>query len=131
MKVSISVCIVFVFLVSQVSFGQDERYFPIGLMELMANPERLSGKVITIRGFMQIQHEPRELNAATLYLHEEDAKYLLYNGIAISLSKQMVRDKEKLNRRYVSLTGKVSVTPTASGWRIITLTDIQTCMPLE
>jgi hypothetical protein len=131
MKVSISSCIVCFFLMGQVSFGQDDRYFPISLMELMANPEKLSGKIITIRGFIQIQHEPRELTAATLYLHEEDAKHSLYNGIGVSVSKQMIRDKEKLNRRYVSLTGRVTMTPTASGWHIITLTDIQTCMPLE
>jgi hypothetical protein len=130
MKHVISFLVAIVSLAGPVSFSQDSKYFPVSMIELMANPEKLNGAVVSVRGFLQIQLGMRELTSASLYLHEEDAKYALDNEIGISLSEKMINNIEKIDQRYVSLTGKVKVTATASGWRLITITDIQSCTPL-
>jgi hypothetical protein len=101
----------------------------VSLIELIVNPEKFNGKIITVRGFLQIQHEQREITFATLYLHEEDEKHLLDNGVLVKTTEQMIQNKEKLDLHYVVLTGKVRITPTDYGGHIVSITDIQSCIP--
>ena len=62
-------------LAGQVGNAQDSGPKIISLLELISNPPKFNGKVVTIRGFLEISD--RDLIYAVLHLHEEDAKYEL------------------------------------------------------
>jgi hypothetical protein len=118
------------FLTARISFVQDGRVLSVSMVQLMAIPEQLNGKVITVRGFLLIVYQRHDRAAAFLYLHEEDQKHSLDNGVLVIPSKQMIKNEETLNRQYVSLTGKAKITPT-SGLPIVAMTDIQSCVLIE
>ena len=75
-------------------------------MELIANPEKYDNKTVTVLGYLSFFHEKHRVIAAFLYLHEEDAKNLLPNEIVVVPSEQMLQDEEKIDRKYVILTGR-------------------------
>jgi hypothetical protein len=94
------------FLLAGLALAQ-ERPNPVSIIELIAAPEKFEGKLVTVRGFLSINHEkPNGLYNAVLYLHQEDAKnVLLSNQIGLVPNEQMLREEEKINRMYVMLTG--------------------------
>jgi len=98
-----------------------------GLISILADPERFNGKQVTVIGFLLVEHQPKHVPAATLFLHEEDAKNLLSNGVVVVPSEQMVREREKIDRMYVMLTGTVRVVPAVGpdDARGIVIKDIQ------
>jgi hypothetical protein len=105
------------------------RPVPLGLslIQLMANPEKFDGKLVTVQGFLRIGQEPKHGIEAVLYLHEEDAKNLLGNLVLVTSSDQMWRDREKIDRMYVVLTGSFRAVPGANGAYLPVLKDIQIC----
>jgi hypothetical protein len=54
------------FLTARISFVQDGRVLSVSMVQLMAIPEQLNGKVITVRGFLLIVYQPHDRAAAFL-----------------------------------------------------------------
>jgi len=49
----------------------------VSLIELISNPEKFDGKVVTVQGFLALDRRRHDLLAHYLYLHREDADNLL------------------------------------------------------
>jgi hypothetical protein len=94
------------------------------MVQLIVNPEQFDGKEISIIGFLSMGRE-----GDLLYFHEEDGTHaILQNAIRVQGSKQMHRDAEKLNLKYVKLSGIFHVNdrskvPFYSG----TINDVRSC----
>ena len=83
-----------------------DSYNPVSVIQLIAMPEKFDRQLVTVWGYLRIDHEPKHGVTCVLYLHREDADNLLAgNAIFVEPSAQMLRDEEKINRMYVSLTG--------------------------
>lgn len=95
-------------------FGQD-RPILVSPIQLIANPEKYENKTVTVKGYLVFSHEKGRVIATFLYLHEEDARNLLPNEITVVSSEQMLRDEEKLDRKYVALTGVSAISSPAGG----------------
>jgi len=109
-----------------------ERPLPVSLIQLIANPERFDGKPVSVQGFLGSLGEHPEFigQFPILYLHQEDGKNLLaYNSVWVSPSKQMQRDREKINLMYVKLTGvfRAGRGPVGSSFGVGTITDVESC----
>jgi len=91
-------------LVTAFPFAQD-RSTPVSLIELIAHVEKFDNQLVTVQGFLRITHERKHGVRANLYLHEEDAKNLLNNDVLVMASQEMLRDEEKIDRKYMILTG--------------------------
>ncbi len=78
-------------------------------------------------GFLSIERHPKHAASAILYLHEEDANNLLPNGIVVVPSEQMTREREKIDKMYVILTGTVRVVPAEGpeGAHVVVIKDNQ------
>jgi hypothetical protein len=90
------------------------------IIQLLANPEKFDGKLVDIRGYLVIEHQPRHASQAAIWLHEEDARNILGNEIGVVPSEQMLRDEEKINHVYVLLRGTFRAVPSDGGeshWR--------------
>jgi hypothetical protein len=119
------------FIISSSARGQANSDKPpqlVTMIELLGNPARYDGKLITVRGFLEMWKPPRDVASSILYLHEEDATFLL-NGIAVVPTSEMLERFDSRNRRYVSLTGEVAVTATGSEGTIVGIRNIQECEP--
>jgi hypothetical protein len=97
------------------------------VIELIASPEKFGKKFVEVTAFLRFENQPRHAVQATLWLHEEDAKNLLPNGIAVVPSDQMLRDEERLDRMYVVLQGTFYAVPTEGGGVILEITNVQNC----
>jgi hypothetical protein len=106
--------------------GQGEPV-PSSLVELITSPKKYDRKLVVVQGFVHIESE-KPHGFVVAYLGEDDAKDALTSkGIFIVPSKQMLRDREKINGKYVVLTGSFRATPSANGGYIPVLKDIQSC----
>jgi hypothetical protein len=75
----------------------------VGMIALLASPEKYNGKVISTVGFLNIGSMPENDN---LWLYEADGKSLLYmNTIALDLSDDQRKEFMPLNHTYVLITG--------------------------
>lgn len=102
----------------------------LGLIEILSASEKVDRKLVTVQGFLRIDHEPRHGVRAILYLHEEDANHLLAsNGVLVLPNAEMLRDEEKINNMYVVLTGVVRSMQAANGGHIVTIEDVRSCVP--
>ena len=55
-------------------YGQDKS-ISVNMVELLANPEKFDGQVVTVFGFLTMDHQKHHpMMGAFLSLHEEDAK---------------------------------------------------------
>jgi hypothetical protein len=71
------------------------------LVQLIATPEKYDGKLVTVVGFLVIEHE-----GDSLYLHREDYENaLLPNSIWVDTTKEMGKNKQSLSLKYVKITG--------------------------
>src|ERR1039458_7879227 len=79
----------------------------ISIIRLVAAPEKFDGKMVAVEGLLRIGEHPEFFGEQPiLYLHDEDAKNLLAaNAVWVIPSDQMRRDREKLDRMYVNMTG--------------------------
>lgn len=77
--------------------------FDISLIKLIANPEKYDGKVIQVRGYLNLEFEGN-----AIYLHKEDySKALTDNGFWVNFSKE-IAEKKNLNdysKKYVIIVG--------------------------
>jgi hypothetical protein len=103
---------------------------PVSLIQLIANPRRFDGKVVTTWGFLSTGPS---IDAGTtipswLYLHEEDAKNLLTsNAVPVSPSRQMIKNQKELDRTYVELTGRVSLSPPGADFPAAVIKHVDNC----
>jgi hypothetical protein len=73
---------------------------PASLIQLIANPEKYDGKLVTVQGFLKLGEHP------ALWVHDEDFKNVLWsNSIWVEPSAQMVREGEAIEFMYVDLEG--------------------------
>jgi hypothetical protein len=75
----------------------------VGMVALLAAPERYEGKIIRTLGFMCIEFE-----GDALYLHEEDYRHgLRKNSLALRLSESQRKQFKGLSLKYVLIEGTV------------------------
>ena len=76
----------------------------VTLVQLIANPDRVDGKLIRVIGFLRLEFE-----GDVLYLHREDYENeILGNGIWVSVTPAIAKQKATLNMNYVLLEGVFS-----------------------
>lgn len=81
----------------------DTKPIGVGMVALLATPQRYEGKVIRTIGFMCVEFE----NDA-LYLHEEDYRHGLHkNSFALRLSESQRKEFKGLSLKYVLIEGTV------------------------
>ena len=75
----------------------------VGMVALLAAPERYEGKRILTHGFLSIHFE----NDA-LYLHEEDFRHALTkNSFALRLTEAQRKQFKPLSQKYVVIAGRM------------------------
>jgi hypothetical protein len=127
MKYAATLVLVLIFF-AQASSNAQDRAAVISVVGLLGNPEKFDAKLVMVQGFLQIEDQPRHRLQTSLYLHEEDAKNLLgSNAILVIPSEQMLRDKEKIDRMYVILTGTVHVVRATNDAETVVLKEIRNC----
>jgi hypothetical protein len=83
--------------------AQDSTPVPIqvSLIQLIATPEKFDGKLVQVRGFLQMGRE-----GDLIFLDKSSCDNVVpMNAIWIHRSEQMGKDKLKLNRKYVEVLG--------------------------
>jgi hypothetical protein len=77
--------------------------FDISLIKLIANPEKYDGKLVQVRGYLNLEFEGN-----AIYLHKEDySKSLTDNGFWVNFSKE-ISEKKNINdysKKYVIIVG--------------------------
>jgi hypothetical protein len=119
------------FVVACLLFGSDAGFGQevpkrVSLVQLLANPKKFEGALVTVQGFL-LMGRHRDLSVHALYLHREDADNLIDNFVLIALSDQMRHDEEQLDRMYVVVTGKFRVVQDVNKSDIATIKDIIDC----
>jgi len=116
-----------------VALGQ---YHPplVSPIDLIANAQKYDKREVTVQGYLLFFHERNHVIAASLYLHEEDAKNRLPNAITVVPNERMLRDEEKIDRKYVTLTGLFFAVRSASSGSyesgvIPVIKDVRSCTP--
>ena len=103
---------------------------PASLIQLIANPDRFDGQIVTVDGFLVLGEHPEFVGQqARLYVHQVDADNLLGNAVWVVASSEMRRNREKLDHIYVLLTGtfRKSGSKESDPYRAGTLTRVQLC----
>lgn len=84
--------------------GQPDQPARVSLVALLAAPEKFDGKLVYVTGYLRLDEE-----GDTLYLSETDYLHaLLRNGVWVERTKEMERDIENLDSKYVSIAGYFS-----------------------
>lgn len=93
----------------------------IGMIPLLAAPQKYDGKVIRTRGFLNLRFE-----CDSLWLHREDLQAsLLKNSFALSLTQKQREEFKSLNHTYVMVQGILhSKGPDNPGLASGTISDI-------
>ena len=125
-KFYVSVLLAGLFLAGSIAPGQN-RAKPTTLIELLANPEKFDHVIITVRGYFVAIGSEHDVTGYFLFLNREDAENLLGDAVVVVPTEEMRRDKEKLDRMYVMLTGRFYVVRTVNGTFATTLKDITSC----
>lgn len=103
------------------------RVIGASVIELMANPQKFDKQVVDVTAYLVIEHQQRHAPQATLWLHQEDAKNLLPNGLAVVPNGEMLKDVETINNMYVRLRGTFHATSTVGGGFALSIKDVQSC----
>jgi hypothetical protein len=75
----------------------------VGMVALLAMPERYEGKFIRIHGFLCVEFE-----GDALYLHEEDYRYgLTKDSFALRLTDSQRKQFKSMSLKYVLIEGRV------------------------
>lgn len=96
------------------------------LIELMANPRKFDGALVTVHGYLVMGESAHDISASFLYLYKEDADNLLDNSILVVPSKEMLSNKNNISRTYVTLTGRFHTVPAGQGLTT-TIKEIVSC----
>jgi hypothetical protein len=106
MKYVAALAVGFTLLSCQVGFGQKGPPTSVSFNRLIEKPENFNEELVRVHGFLVIEIQPRHAPLVILYLGQEDAKNpRTKNGILVIPSQEMMQSQERINRRYVSLTG--------------------------
>jgi len=74
---------------------------PVSVIQLIADPEKYDGKLVGFVAFLDLEPEH-----AGLYMHKEDYYHaILDNMLWLRPSEALLRDREKLDQRYVGIVG--------------------------
>ena len=77
----------------------------VGMVALLASPQKYSGKIVRTVGFMCL-----EIEGNALYLHEEDYRYRdTENALELKLSKAQQEQFKSLSLRHVLIEGTILV----------------------
>lgn len=77
----------------------------VGMVALLASPEKYDGKEISTWGFLHIGRMPEDDG---LWLHKEDGDFALYkNSLALELSPEQRQSYGCVNHTYVMITGRM------------------------
>lgn len=83
--------------------SNDTKPIGVGMVALLATPQKYEGKIVRTIGFMCVEFE----NDA-LYLHEEDYRHGLHkNSFALRLSESQRKEFKELSLKYVLIEGTV------------------------
>jgi hypothetical protein len=75
----------------------------VGMVSLLASPERYDGQRIRTTGFLCLEFEGN-----AIYLHEEDYRFrLTRNAVALDLTKEQEVQFKALSLKYVLIEGTV------------------------
>jgi hypothetical protein len=95
------------------------------LNDLIAAPQKFDGMVIIVQGLLVLETQSRHAMAAVLYSSEDDADgQLTKSGIVVIPSQEMERAQERINRRYINLTGTFRAVRTSRGPYVLVIRDI-------
>ncbi len=84
--------------------ARDQQQHPqrLSLVQLIANPEKYDGKLVSVVGFLSFGG----VDGDGLYLHKVDYDNGIdANCLAVDRTKQMLREREKLYDNYVLIVG--------------------------
>jgi hypothetical protein len=78
-----------------------QKLISVSLLQLIVAPENYDGKLIGVIGFLSMGRE-----GDLLFAHQEDERHvILGNAVQVHETKQMHQDIEKLDNKYVKITG--------------------------
>ncbi len=101
MKLIVLACMIATLLVTPI---QAQQPTDVTLVQLIANPEKFDGKLIRVIGFLRLEFE-----GDVLYLHREDYENaILGNGIWVTVTPAITKQRATLNMNYVLLEGVFS-----------------------
>jgi hypothetical protein len=84
--------------------AQSEPPINVSIVQLIANPEKYDGKLVSLVGFIHIGRE-QDL----IFLGEEDFNHAVFaNALWFHLSEDIGKNWQKLNRNYVGVVGVFS-----------------------
>jgi hypothetical protein len=109
------------------SVGAQEGPKQVTLIQLIAEPQKFDGQLVTTQGFLRVQGGHHDIVSYSLYLHKEDAQNLLAESILLVPKKQMQRSIEKLEHEYVTVTGRFRVVRTARDSHVAAIRDLLEC----
>jgi hypothetical protein len=96
---------------------------PVSMIQLIAVPQKFNGKLVSVMGLLGYGEFP------VLWVNELDAKHALFlNTVRISPSKEMARERDTINLKYVTIVGVFHAAGTGAveGLRG-KISDIQSC----
>ena len=109
--------------------GGEERPRPVSIIELIAAPEKFDGQVVTVRGFLLVSKGEHDLIMHFLCLAKEDAENGLGNQLQVVPNEQMLKDREAIDRVYVTLTGTVHAVRSANATYFAVIKDVRESKP--
>ena len=81
------------------SSKKSETAYCISMVELLANPEKYNGKLVSVTGFVSFEFE-----GTAIYLHKEDYEQMLMsNSYWLSLDESKI---PKYNLKYANVIGR-------------------------
>lgn len=116
------------FLSGAIGISQEApRTSSVSLVELIAAPQKYEGKMVTLRAFLLVLGGHHDIAAYSLCLSKEDAENELGNSVLVVPSEDMLKNREKFDRMYVSLTGSVNRVRAADGSYAVVIKDVREC----
>jgi hypothetical protein len=86
-------------------------YESVSLISLISNPERYDGKRVSVQGFLSIGFEDNGL-----YLDREAYQaFSTKDALWLDVGQDIIRNKDRLNHRYVVIVGSFSETNLGHG----------------
>ena len=71
------------------------------MLQLITTPEKFDRKLVSVIGFLTVEREGDKL-----FAHQEDALHsILENAVLVEGTKEMFRDRESLDMKYVKILG--------------------------
>jgi hypothetical protein len=95
----------------------------VGMIALLASPQKYNGKIIDTIGFLHISRFPED---DSLWLHREDLQNSLWkDSFALNLTQKQREEFKSLNHTYVMVQGTLhSKWAGSSGYQSGTISDV-------